>query len=166
VGGFMGVPEALGGTHWLNGFLSTVFAPSNGMVGGHHLDHATEYALMGAIVALTLVMIGIAYIRYVRNNRVPATAEENMGALQRILYNKYYVDEIYHAIIVKPLYYIGASFDKVIERLGIDRLVNTVGNSVVWSSRAARLLQNGSIGYYIFIMVIGVVLILVANKLV
>jgi NADH-quinone oxidoreductase subunit L len=166
VGGFMGVPEALGGTHWLNGFLSTVFAPSKGMVGGHHLDHATEYALMGAIVALTLVMIGIAYVRYVRNNRVPVAAEENMGALQRILYNKYYVDELYHAIIVKPLYYIGASFDKVIERLGIDRLVNTVGNSVVWSSRAARLLQNGSIGYYIFIMVIGVVLILVANKLV
>lgn len=164
-GGFMGVPEALGGSHWLNGFLAPVFAPSKELIGHHHLDHATEYMLMGAIVALTLVMILIAYVRYVRNHRVPA-AEANMGTLQRILYNKYYVDELYDLIIVKPLYYLGAIFDNIVERLGIDKLVNTAGNSVVWSSRAARLLQNGSIGYYIFIMVLGVVLILVANRLV
>jgi NADH-quinone oxidoreductase subunit L len=165
VGGFMGVPEALGGSHWLKNYLAPVFAASQAVTAGHHepLSHETEYMLMGVIVAATVVLIIVAYFRYVKNNHVPV-ADDQMGGVQRTLANKYYIDELYDAIIVKPLYWISGIFEAVIERLGIDKLVNTLGNSVVWSSRTARLLQNGSIGYYIFIMVIGIVLILVANK--
>ncbi|HYG18871.1 MAG TPA: NADH-quinone oxidoreductase subunit L, partial [Ohtaekwangia sp.] len=166
VGGFMGVPEVLGGSHWLNGFLAPVFAPSASLTETHHLDHSTEYVLMGSIVVLTLVLVVIAWLRYVKNNHVTVSEEQKMGGLQRTLYNKYYIDEIYDAGFVKPLYYVSAIFDTMIEKLGIDKLVNTIGNSAVWSSVIVRRLQNGSIGYYIFVMVVGVVLILVANKLI
>jgi NADH-quinone oxidoreductase subunit L len=160
VGGFMGVPEALGGSHWLASYLAPVFAPSVAVTSGHHhLSHSTEYALMGIVVALTVVLIVFAYIRYVKGNRVPA-ADTQVGGVQKVLANKYYVDEIYHAIVVKPLYWISATFADIVERLGVDKLVNLIGGSVVPASRGARLLQSGSIGYYIFVMVIGIVLIL------
>lgn len=160
VGGFMGIPEALGGSHWLSNFLAPVFAPSKDLIAAHHLQHSTEYMLMGVIVALTVVFIGIAYSRYVSKAHVPVAEGQIESGLQRTLYNKYYVDEIYDAIIVKPLYWISSVFDKVVETLGIDGLVNASGKVVVEGSKAARKLQTGSIGFYIFMMVIGIVLIL------
>ncbi len=163
VGGFMGVPEALHGAHWLNGFLSPVFAPSAAVVHhAEHLDHATEYMLMGLVTVLTLVMIGIAYAQYVSKKQVPAAEGVATGAFHRLLYNKYYVDELYNAVIVKPLFWLSVQFDAIIERLGIDNVVNTFGNSVVWGSQAARRLQTGSIGFYIFVMVISIMVLLAA----
>jgi len=160
VGGFMGVPEVLWGSHWLSGFLAPVFAPSSKFIEAHHLSHATEFILMGTVVFFTLVLIGIAYHRYVNKNHVPAGDDQPLGTLPNMLSNKYYVDELYDFIIVKPLYWISGLFDTIIERLGIDKLVSTIGNSVVPLSNAARLLQSGGIGYYIFVMVIGIVVIL------
>jgi NADH-quinone oxidoreductase subunit L len=163
IGGFMGVPEALGGSHWLNNFLAPVFAPSKHLMGALHegepLSHSTEYMLMGVIVGLTAAFIVFAYSRYVSKGHVPA-AEGQISGIQKTLYNKYYVDEIYDAIIVKPLYWISGVFDQVVERLGIDGLVNASGKAVVAGSRSARRLQTGSIGFYIFAMVVGIVLIL------
>jgi NADH-quinone oxidoreductase subunit L len=164
IGGFMGVPEVLGGSHALNKFLSPVFAASAPHLAEHTpLSHLAEYSLMGGVVAFTLVMIGLAYSRYVSQGHVPAEEGQSLAAPHRILYNKYYVDEIYQALIVKPLYTLSGLFDAVIEKLGIDKLVNGLGNMVVFISRAARLLQQGSIGYYIFVMVFGVIVILVLN---
>ncbi|MEO8472513.1 MAG: NADH-quinone oxidoreductase subunit L [Chryseolinea sp.] len=162
VGGFMGVPEALGGSHWLNGFLAPVFEPSKALIVGHELSHSTEYMLMGIIVGLTFLLLFIAFSRYVSKGHVPAAEGQISNPVQNILYHKYYIDELYNAIIVKPLYWLSAIFDNVIERLGIDNLVNGSGKLVVASSRVARRIQTGSIGYYIFAMVIGIVLILAA----
>jgi NADH-quinone oxidoreductase subunit L len=156
IGGFMGVPEALGGSHWLKEFLAPVFTPVSGE---HELSHATEYALMGAVVGLTLVVIFIAYNSYVSKKNVPA-ADENVTGLQRTLANKYYVDEHYQLLVVKPLYWLSRQFDSLVERAGIDRIVNSFGNITVAGSRGARYLQDGGIGFYIFVMVISIVLIL------
>ncbi|MBT1689738.1 NADH-quinone oxidoreductase subunit L [Dawidia soli] len=159
-GGFMGVPEVLGGSHWLASYLAPVFASSAALAGEHHhMSHTLEYALMAAVVGLTLMVILYAYMRYVKGNRVPA-ADTQVDGVQKVLANKYYVDEIYHAIVVKPLYWISATFDAIVERLGVDKIVNLIGGSVVPASRGARLLQSGSIGYYIFVMVVSIVLIL------
>jgi NADH-quinone oxidoreductase subunit L len=82
------------------------------------------------------------------------------GALQRTLYNKYYVDEIYDAIIVKPLYWVSEQFYSIVEKSGIDRLVNSSGRGVEAGSKFLRLIQTGRLGYYIFVMVIGIALLL------
>ena len=102
---------------------------------------------------------------YVGKKQVPAPEGQIGSSVQNLLYNKYYIDEVYNAIIVKPLYWISKIIDSVIENLGIDRIINTIGGSVIVSSKAARLIQKGEIGYYIFVMVIGVVLILIMNVL-
>jgi NADH-quinone oxidoreductase subunit L len=159
IGGFVGIPEALGGSHWLANYLAPVFAPSAQILEAHHLSHTTEYILMAIVIGFTIVMIVWAYIRYVKNNHVPV-ADGQQAGIQNVLYNKYYVDEIYQKAIVRPLYGIADIFDRVIEKLAIDKLVNTLGEVVVSSSKTARLLQPGSIGYYIFGMVIGCIAIL------
>jgi NADH-quinone oxidoreductase subunit L len=159
----MGVPESLGGGNWIHEFLAPVFAPSTAILGAHPLSHETEYALMGTVVALTLVVIGIAYSKYVRGAQVPAAEGVEVGAVTKTLANKYYIDELYDAIIVKPLYWLSAQFDQIVERLGIDKLVNGVGGSVVAGSRVLRLVQSGSIGYYIFLMVISIVVLIAAT---
>ncbi len=160
VGGFMNVPEALFGSGRLTEFLAPVFSQSKSLLEEHPLSHGTEYGLMATVIVLTVVVIGIAYSMYVKKNEVPVGDESSVGTLQGLSYHKYYVDEIYDAVIVKPLFWLSDKFDVVIERLGIDGLVNTTGNSVVEWSKVFRLLQNGSIGFYIFIMVIGIVLML------
>jgi NADH-quinone oxidoreductase subunit L len=160
VGGFMGVPELLSGSNWINGFLSPVFAQAHELqTEHHHLSHATEFALMGIIIAFTLVMIGIAYNRYVSKAHVPVAEGSELSSAHKIIYNKYYVDEIYDAIFVKPLYFISKFFDIVIEKSGIDRAINLIGDALNDWSRIFRKLQNGHLGYYIFVMVVGVILI-------
>jgi NADH-quinone oxidoreductase subunit L len=165
VGGLMGVPEILGGSHWLTTFLEPVFAPSKALLHHTPLDHTTEFILMGVVVALSIVVILIAYSMYVGKKQVPAAEGQIRSSIQNLLYNKYYVDELYNAIIVKPLYWLSGIFDKVVEHLAIDKIINGLGSSVVAGSKVARLVQNGGIGYYVFIMIIGVVLLLALNVL-
>jgi len=166
VGGFMGVPEVLGGSHWLSGFLAPVFASSKEHIEAHHLGHSTEYILMAVVVVFTLGIIGFVYSRYVIKNHTPVAEGQIISSVQRTLYNKYYIDQLYEILIVKPLYWISEKLEEVIEQLGIDKLVNMSGSSVVSGSKVARLLQNGGVGYYIFAMVIGIVLILVLGSVI
>ena len=160
IGGFMGVPEALGGSHWLGEFLAPVFAQSHTLSEPHTLAHSTEYMLMGGVVVLTLIIIAYAYSRYVSKGHVPVEEGKIASPLQRTLYNKYYVDEIYDAVVVRPLYWLSQQFYSIVEKSGIDNLVNSSGRGIESGSKLARLIQTGSLGYYIFAMVIGIVLLL------
>lgn len=160
LGGFMGVPEMFSGNNWVGGFLSPVFAKSIELKAEHHLSHSTEWALMGTIVVFTLLMIVLAYARYVRKGHVPVAEEAGLNTVHKTIYNKYYVDEIYEAVVVRPLYWMSKLLDIVIEKSGIDKLVNLAGDAVYDWSKIFRLMQNGSLGYYIFVMVIGVILII------
>ena len=120
--------------------------------------------LMAFVVALTLIVIGIVYVRYVKKNHVPAD-EGRLTGLQKVLYHKYYVDEFYDVVIVKPLFWISKTTDTIIETLAIDGAVNLTGKIVTGSSNVLRKLQTGSIGFYIFIMVISIIMILTLTTL-
>ncbi|MCC6186235.1 MAG: NADH-quinone oxidoreductase subunit L [Chitinophagaceae bacterium] len=151
VSGFVGLPAVISEQHSLNEFLNT--AVTN--LGAHHLDHSTEWMLMGLSVSLVLVMIFIAYNRTKSPNFAANTG------LAKVLENKWYVDELYDAVIVNPLVKFSGFMDKIIERKGIDGGVNGVGKIVRWGADRMRLLQNGQVGAYLFSMVVGIVLIFV-----
>ena len=163
-GGFMNVPEALAGSTWLEGYLSPVFAGSNFM-GLHPLDHSTEYLLMGVVIVLTLVVIALAYFKFIRKEQIPL-AEGQLTGVSKVVYHKYYVDEIYDFVIVQPLSWLSKFSDSVIEVLAIDRIVNLSGQLITGSSKVFRRLQNGSIGFYIFIMVVSIIVILTLTTVV
>ena len=78
----------------------------------------------------------------------------------RAMKNKFFVDEFYNAIIVKPLRIISKALDKI-DRSGIDGIVNGFGKSINYSSRQIRLLQSGQVGSYILLMVLAMLVIFV-----
>jgi NADH-quinone oxidoreductase subunit L len=147
VGGYVGLPAVISEHNALAAYLSPVVQN----FGTHHLSHGTEWGLMGLSVAVSVAMILVAY----GVNRKP-NFTENTG-IAKILENKWYVDEIYDAIVVKPLKALSDLLDKFVERQGIDGVVNGVGKTVRWGGDRLRLLQSGQVGFYIFIMVLGIV---------
>jgi len=154
VGGWIGIPAVFAADmHWLSGFLSPV-VPT---LVPHHVSHEMELMLMGAVVLLVIIMIIIAFRKFGKDEIV----NEAPVGLSKILANKWYVDELYQAVIVKPIEAIAAFFNKVLEARVIDGMVNGVGKAVQFSSRQLRLVQSGQVGSYVLIMVTSIILFLI-----
>ncbi|MFD2864610.1 NADH-quinone oxidoreductase subunit L [Mucilaginibacter antarcticus] len=160
VAGFIGVPHVLGGHHELNEFLKPVFQGSVNRLGEHALGASTEYLLMGLSVGVALIAMAYAYVKYVKNAHVPVDDTQDRPILANLSYNKFYVDEIYDFLIRKPLDALSGFFYNVVDKLGIDGLVNGFGKGAIESSKGLRLLQTGNVGFYIFMMVAGIVAVL------
>jgi NADH-quinone oxidoreductase subunit L len=149
VGGYVGLPAVIS-EH--NAF-ATYLSPVVHNFGQHHLSHGTEWGLMGLSVTVVIIMIAIAYAVHSKPK-----FKESTG-IAKLLENKWYIDEIYDALIVKPIEGISDAFDKFVDRHGIDGIVNGVGKTVRWGGDRLRMLQTGQVGTYIFIMVMGIVVL-------
>ena len=151
VGGVISLP----GNSWLNHYLAPLFRKAHE---AHHLD-ATAYALMGVATVGALIGIGIAYSKYIKKEEVPVQDSEIKG-FASVLYHKYYVDEAYDAIVVTPLKklshffrnYFEVAFSETVFAFG--KIANVIGTQ-------GKVLQNGSVGFYLLAFVIGIASILV-----
>jgi len=158
VGGWIGIPEVLmHGGHRLEAFLEPIFANSNQIAVKHELSHATEYTLMGASVGIALIALLFAWKKFSHYEKV----ETNETGIGKLIANKWYVDELYDKIIVQPLQSLATFFNQVVEKNIVDGLVNGVGKAVNYGSRQIRLLQNGLVGTYILLMVIGMLILFI-----
>ena len=152
VGGLISLP----GNSWLNHYLEPIFSNSS------HAEHAfgnTEYILMAIAVAGGLIGIGLAYAKYIKQNSVPAQDSEITG-FSKVLYNKYYVDEFYTFLIVKPLNSLSNFFRTTVEPAA-SNLVFGFGKVANSLSMQGKKLQTGSVGLYLFAFVIGVCALLI-----
>ena len=149
--GYLGMPEVLSEHHTLNSWLSSVVT---NMPSLHEITHETEWMLIGISSAVAILFAVWGWASQRRANFAPSTG------VNRVLENRWYVDEIYNAAIVKPLTTLGQGLSNTIEKLGIDGLVNGVGRTVRSAGDRTRMLQNGQVGFYIFVMVIGMTLVL------
>lgn len=145
IGGLISLP----GNSWLNHYLEPIFIGSREH---HHLD-STAYILMGVAVIGAAIGIFLAYSKYIKKQEIPAKDEEITG-FAKVLYNKFYVDEIYTAIIVKPIYWLGDFFKSIVEVV-ISAVVFGTGKVVNLVSEQGKALQNGSVGLYLFVFVLG-----------
>ncbi|MFD0795700.1 NADH-quinone oxidoreductase subunit L [Mucilaginibacter litoreus] len=161
IGGFIGVPSVMGGHHELGAYLAPVFEGSAKLLGEHELSHNTEWILMGTSALIALLALGYAYSRYVKGGHVPVSDQEERPALANLSYHKFYIDELYDKVIRKPLDALSGFLYRVIEQLGIDGFVNGLGKGTIETSKGLRLLQTGNVGFYIFMMVVGIIAILV-----
>ncbi len=150
VGGAMGVPEILGGHHWLSHHLSSIIGAEHAL----HLSHTTEWILMGSSVTIALVALLIAISKYSKQ-----ADGEPQTALGKFLYNKWMVDELYEKAIVQPLNRFAGFLKEVVEKNVIDGLINGTGKLVQYGARQTRLMQSGQVGYYILFMVLSIVLL-------
>jgi len=156
VGGALGIPEAFAkDANWLQNFLAPIFAQSTALQEHKPEGNSMELVYMAVSSILIIVVIIFAWNKY--KNYQKTTEEE--GGFGRVLANKWYVDEIYDAIVVKPLNGLAGFLKNVVERSGIDGVVNGVGRFVQYSSRQMRLLQSGQVGNYILFMVLSIVVL-------
>ncbi|PTQ99245.1 NADH dehydrogenase subunit L [Mucilaginibacter yixingensis] len=160
VGGLINVPAVLGGHEELGEFLKPIINNKFLSEPKEALTPAIEVTLMCISVAAAFIALAYAYVKYNKNGHVPVRDDEERGLLATLSYNKFYVDELYDLIIRRPLDWLSDFFYKVIEKLGIDGLVNGIGAGPVEASKGLRLLQTGNVGFYIFMMVVGIVAIL------
>jgi NADH-quinone oxidoreductase subunit L len=154
IGGFVGVPHLLGGHNEIATFLQPVIPVHEN---AHPLSSGTEYGLM---IGTTIAMFFAALLAYLQTRN--AVIKENKG-LSSVLENKWYVDEIYEAVIVKPIQSAATFFNNVVEKKAIDGFVNGVGKAVNYGSRQVRLLQSGYVGTYVLLMVIGILILFIVQ---
>ena len=122
-----------------------------------------EWMMMIIFTITLIILYAIARNIFSKQKNVPALNENEFTPATRVLFNKYYVDELYNTIIVKPLYWFGEVFYRIFDNRIIDGSVNALGKGVEWGSRTLRLVQSGNIGFYIFIMVAGIIAMFLFN---
>jgi NADH-quinone oxidoreductase subunit L len=79
----------------------------------------------------------------------------------KLLQHKWYVDELYEKVIVRPLNAFASFLNDVFEKSIVDGMVNGVGRLVNYGSRQLRLLQSGQVGSYVLLMVVGMLMFFV-----
>ncbi|WDF68524.1 NADH-quinone oxidoreductase subunit L [Sphingobacterium oryzagri] len=161
LGGWINLPAALGGHHNLETFLAPIFELGKPHSVALSLSHSTEYMLMAVSSLGAIVMLILAYVRYVKSGRIPKPENEATGLLHRLSFHKLYVDELYDLLFVKPFKKLSRFLFTYIDKMGIDGFVNGVGEFFVGSGKGIRQLQSGHVGFYIMMMVIGVIAILI-----
>lgn len=156
LGGLLGLPEFWHQTNWIGEHLAPIIKIKDPSI----LTHEVEWMLMGIASISACVIIYIAYIIYMQKNIRPLAEGAKMPGLQKLIYNKYYLDEFYAAVITKPLDGISSIFHKFLDIQVLDGIVNGVGSAVNGIGAIVRKAQTGHIGFYIFSMVMGIVAIL------
>ncbi|MDP1843564.1 MAG: NADH-quinone oxidoreductase subunit L [Sediminibacterium sp.] len=155
VGGFIGIPAAfIENSHWLEHFLAPIFASSAQLKEAHHLSHQQEYIMMGTATILIAAVILYAVNTYKKYSSENETEAAGIG---KLLENKWYVDELYNTVVVNPLHVFAGFCKNIIEKSGIDGMVNGVGKLVAYSSRQLRLVQSGQVASYLLIMIMAIV---------
>ncbi len=158
IGGLVGIPSSLlKNSDKLGDFLSPIFADSNKILAVHETSSQTEIMLM---IVSSLLIAAVCIWAWNKYKKYDGVAKES-GAFGKTIENKFYVDELYDAIIVKPCNAFSRFLKNVVEKSGIDALVNGVGKGVNYGSRQIRLLQSGLVGSYILLMVVGLLLLLI-----
>jgi NADH-quinone oxidoreductase subunit L len=155
VGGWVGLP-----LHWLWGDVFGHFlAP---VVGAHvpHLDGFTEGLLMAASIGVALIGFTVALFMYVLRPLLADRLAAAAAAAYQVLLNKYYVDEIYDALIVRPLLAVSNALWSLFDVGVIDAAVNGVARIVEANSRLWRRVQTGNVQHYAVSMLLGAMLLL------
>ena len=165
VGGYVGIPAILGGANHIEHFMEPVFAThpaghateaAEPVSGEHHSapaaehktdashseSHGTELLLMIISIAVALSGIGLAYYIYILNPALADRLAARFKFLHNLLLNKYYIDELYQAVVIKPLLKLNTFLAQKIDLGIIDWLVNASAKGTERTSAASGWADN------------------------
>jgi NADH-quinone oxidoreductase subunit L len=161
IGGWVGIPIAFGGSDEAEHFLQPIF--NEGVVGTitNAASHSLELTLAAISILTAVLGLYIAYIFYYKKPGTAATLASRMPALYRLVENKFYIDEIYSALIVSPL----LMFSRLVLGGLIDGgIVNGSGAAAGATTRGfsslVRRVQSGNIRSYAGWLAIGAAAVL------
>lgn len=147
IGGLMSLPF---GYNWLTHYLTPVLPQ---LANAPH-EFTTEAGIMMAVsVAIAFVGIGLAYNKFMKKKEVPV-ADDKYTGLGKVIYNKFYIDEIYDILFVRTTYSMASFCSNIIDDV-VRGIINFGGTLATWLSTPASKLQNGSVGFYMFFLVLG-----------
>jgi len=161
-GGLLNVPELFHGGARLRHWLEPITQPSATLIPEVPVSASSEWLLVGIAVAIAVIGIVGAWRLLKPDRLVPARSAPEERGFARVLKNKWYVDELYDFLFVRPLVW----FSRVVLWQEIDqRIVDSAGvNGAARGARALgwanRWLQTGQVGTYVAVFVIGVLLVL------
>ncbi|MGH9367826.1 MAG: NADH-quinone oxidoreductase subunit L, partial [Thermoanaerobaculia bacterium] len=160
-GGLVGLPAMFGeNANRFQAFLAPIFLPLAGAPARAEraLPHATEWILMASSVAVAAAGIGLAWKWYTREGgRVPQRLAASFPAAYALVAEKFRVDELYDALLVRPFVALARVCWKVIDVLVIDGILNAGAFLVELAGDLLRFLQTGNVRNYALTFLLGVV---------
>jgi NADH-quinone oxidoreductase subunit L len=161
IGGWVGVPQALGGSEKFDRFLAPVFhseiaaAPeqeSGAAQGGSAAEHestSTELTFTGISVGVGVLGFLLAWWLYYKRPALPGRIAQSLGRLYTLVLDKYRIDELYGAVFIQPIIALSATvFWKGIDRGLIDGAVDGGAAGAQQTSDMMRRMQSGNIRSY------------------
>jgi NADH-quinone oxidoreductase subunit L len=178
IGGYIGVPHVLGGANHIHEFLAPVLGggaePAKTHAGisiisqawasggeGAGYSAALELLMMAISVVIALIGIGFAYLFYVKNPALPKMLAERWKGLYKLVFNKYYIDELYEILFINSLKNLGKGLWRGFDDFVIDGLINGVAYLIGVISGGLRKIQTGAVQNYAFSMIVGGIVLVV-----
>jgi NADH-quinone oxidoreductase subunit L len=171
--GVLAVGAVVSGMIWYDDFFghhyaeffgpSVFFGPDNHVI---HDAHEVPAWVRVSPFAAMLIGLGIAYLFYIVNPALPKALADQQPVLYRFLYNKWYFDEIYDFLFVRPAMWLGRTLWRKGDGATIDGIINGVAMGAVPAvTRLAVRAQSGYLFHYAFAMVLGIVLLILLLSL-
>lgn len=156
IGGALNAPAFIGGGAWLEHWLEPIVAPAEAIRPVLMPHGSTEYILMAIAVAIGLGGLWYGWRMTMRSALVPAARAVADTGFGKVLLRKYYVDEIYDALVVQPLLRLSDGFLwKQADQRVIDGTVNGAASVARGLGRVGSWLQTGQVGLYLVLFLAG-----------
>ncbi|MGD1923958.1 MAG: NADH-quinone oxidoreductase subunit L [Paracoccaceae bacterium] len=137
---------------WWNGAIFN--GPENHVL--HDAHSVPSWVKLSPFLAM-LIGLGLAWLMYIRSPEIPRKLAERHQPLYQFLLNKWYFDEFYSFLFVRPAMWVGAFFWKKGDGSTIDGFLNGLAMGIVpWMTRLAGRFQSGFLFHYAFVMLVGV----------
>jgi NADH-quinone oxidoreductase subunit L len=163
VGGWLAAPAFWGQPDYFAKFLEPVFAQGSVAESGaaESAAHALETPLAIVAVVTALIGFGIAFWLYLKKPTKPAELAKSFKGAYTTLFNKYYVDELYAAIVVRPLLWFSTKvLWQTVDVQMIDGAVNGVASGALDVGDNVRQAQSGNTRSYAVWVVIGAIVVI------
>ena len=147
LGGLLGLPRL----SLIEGWLEPVFQAAE------KPHQALEFVFLGISAVVAFAGIYVAHRAYVADTEWPARLRRRFGWLHQLVSNKYYVDEIYTAVIVNPLRELANWFSQVTDGRVIEGVVNGLATAIGLSGEQVRRAQTGLVANYALSLLVGAV---------
>ena len=153
-GGLINLPHFAGGNEFLANWLAPLL-PEAGEAG-----EVNFLSLEGGAPLLAAFLPAFLAIYVFGMQKSVPSEDTEISGIQKVIYHKFYIDELYDILFVKPIAFLSNFFFQVIDFLVIDLFVEGLGRFVKYASSEFRRAQTGNVGIYLFCMVAAIVVIL------
>jgi NADH-quinone oxidoreductase subunit L len=159
-GGWFALPSFWGGQDYFANFLAPVFAGGESAA-AEAAAHALELPLAGVAILTAFIGFSVAFWLYIRQPGKPEALAKSMHGVYTTWLNKYYVDELYAAVVVRPLVWISTNvLWKFVDVEVVDGTVNGIATGASALGDKVRHVQSGNTRSYAVWVVIGAIVVI------